>query len=80
MRASRGPLFVTAGTALNVARIQYRRQDLIADEVRSLERKQERDRRRELGQKPDDSRSQPQGDASHPSGRSRFGSLETTNR
>jgi hypothetical protein len=48
------PLFVTAGTALNVARIQYRRQDLIADEVRSLERKQERERRRELEQKPDD--------------------------
>lgn len=48
------PLFVTAGTALNVARIQYRRQDLIADEVRSLERKQERERRRELEQLPDD--------------------------
>ncbi len=48
------PLFVTAGTALSVARIQYRRQDLIADEVRSLERKQERERRRELGQKPDE--------------------------
>jgi hypothetical protein len=48
------PLFVTAGTALNVGRIQYRRQDLIADEVRSLERKQERQRRRELGQQPDD--------------------------
>jgi Domain of unknown function (DUF1707) len=48
------PLFVTAGTALNAARIQYRRQDLVADEVRSLERKQERERRRELGQKPDE--------------------------
>ncbi len=48
------PLFVTAGTVLNVARIQYRRQDLIADEVRSLERKQERERRRELEQLPDD--------------------------
>jgi Domain of unknown function (DUF1707) len=48
------PLFVTAATALNAARIQYRRQDLVADEVRSLERKQERARRRELGQKPDD--------------------------
>ncbi len=47
------PLFVTAGTVLNVARIQYRRQDLIADEIRSLERKQERERRREPGQKPD---------------------------
>ena len=45
---------MTAGTALNAARIQYRRQDLIADEVRSLERKQERERRRELGQKPHD--------------------------
>jgi hypothetical protein len=48
------PLFVTAWTLLNVARIQYRRQDLIADELRSLERKQERERRRELGQQPDD--------------------------
>ncbi len=48
------PLFVTAGTALNAARIQYRRQDLIADELRSLERKQERERRRELEQQPDD--------------------------
>ncbi|MGH3334940.1 MAG: DUF1707 SHOCT-like domain-containing protein [Nocardioides sp.] len=48
------PLFVTAGTALNAARIQYRRQDLIADEVRSLERKQERERRRELEQLPHD--------------------------
>jgi hypothetical protein len=48
------PLFVSAATGLNAARIQYRRQDLIADEVRSLERKQERQRRRELGQQPDD--------------------------
>ena len=48
------PLFVSAFTALNLARIQYRRQDLIADEVRSLERKQEKQRRRELGQPPDD--------------------------
>ena len=48
------PLFVTAGTLLNVARLQYRRQDLIADEVRSLDRKQERERRRELGQWHDD--------------------------
>ena len=48
------PLFVTAATALNVARIQYRREDLITDEVRSLERKQERERRRELEQSPDD--------------------------
>jgi Domain of unknown function (DUF1707) len=48
------PLFVSAFTALSVARIQYRREDLIADEVRSLERKQEKQRRRELGQKPDD--------------------------
>ena len=55
------PLFVTAGTALNAARIQYRRQDLIADEVRSLERKQERERRRELGQKPDDPDEPPSG-------------------
>jgi Domain of unknown function (DUF1707) len=48
------PLFVSAFTALNVARIQYRREDLITDEVRSLERKQEKRRRRELGQQPDD--------------------------
>jgi hypothetical protein len=48
------PLFVTAFTGLNLARIQYRREDLIADGVRSLERKQERDRRRELGQGPDE--------------------------
>jgi Domain of unknown function (DUF1707) len=48
------PLFASAFTALNVARIQYRREDLIADEVRSLERKRERDRRRELGQQRDD--------------------------
>jgi hypothetical protein len=48
------PIFVTLGTALNAARIQYRREDLIADEVRSLERKQERERRRELGQGPDE--------------------------
>lgn len=48
------PLFVTAWTLLNVARIQYRRQDLIADELRSLERKQEKERRRELKQRPDD--------------------------
>jgi hypothetical protein len=48
------PLFASAFTALNVARIQYRREDLIADEVRSLERKRERDRRRELGQQQDD--------------------------
>ena len=54
------PLFASAFTALNVARIQYRREDLIADEVRSLERKRERERRRELGQPPDD----PDGSAS----------------
>jgi hypothetical protein len=48
------PLFASAFTALNVARIQYRREDLIADEVRSLERKRERERRRELGQQPED--------------------------
>jgi hypothetical protein len=47
------PIFVTLGTALRVAQIQYRREDLIADEVRSLEKKQERERRRELGQGPD---------------------------
>jgi Domain of unknown function (DUF1707) len=48
------PLFASAFTALNVARIQYRREDLIADEIRSLERKRERERRRELGTQPDD--------------------------
>jgi hypothetical protein len=48
------PLFASAFTALNVARIQYRREDLIDDEVRSLARKQERQRRRELGQGPDE--------------------------
>jgi hypothetical protein len=48
------PLFASAFTALNVARIQYRREDLIADEVRSLDRKRERERRRELGPQPDD--------------------------
>jgi hypothetical protein len=48
------PLFASAFTALNVARIQYRREDLIADELRSLERKRERERRRELGAGPDD--------------------------
>jgi len=48
------PLFASALTALNVARIQYRREDLIDDEVRSLARKQERQRRRELGQGPDE--------------------------
>ena len=48
------PLFVSAGTLLNVARIQYRRQDLIADTVRSLERKQERERRHELRRPPND--------------------------
>ena len=47
------PLIVSAATLLNLARIQYRREDLIADEVRALERRQERDRRRELGQGPD---------------------------
>lgn len=48
------PLFASAFTALNVARIQYRREDLIADQIRSLERKRERERRRELGPQPDD--------------------------
>jgi Domain of unknown function (DUF1707) len=48
------PLFASAFTALNIARIQYRREDLIADEIRSLERKRERERRRELGTQPDD--------------------------
>jgi hypothetical protein len=48
------PLFASAWTALNIARIQYRREDLIADEIRSLERKRERERRRELGTQPDD--------------------------
>lgn len=48
------PIFVTLGTALRVAQIQYRREDMIADEVRSLEKKQERERRRELGQGPDE--------------------------
>lgn len=47
------PIFVTLGTALRVAQVQYRREDLIADEVRSLEKKQERERRRELGQGPE---------------------------
>lgn len=44
------PLFVSAWTALHAARIQFRRTDMIEDEVRRLERRQERDRRRELGQ------------------------------
>ena len=48
------PLIVTAWTSLNVLRIQFRREDLIAAEVRSLERRQERERRRELRHKPDD--------------------------
>jgi hypothetical protein len=48
------PLFASAWTLLHLARIQYRREDLIADEVRALERRQERDRRRELGEGPDE--------------------------
>jgi Domain of unknown function (DUF1707) len=43
------PLFVSAATALHAGRVQFRRKDLIEDEVRKLERRQERDRRRELG-------------------------------
>jgi Domain of unknown function (DUF1707) len=48
------PLFVSAATALHAGRIQFRRHDLIEDEIRSLERRQERERRRELGQGPDE--------------------------
>ena len=47
------PLFVSAATALHAGRLQFRRKDLIEDEVRKLERRQERDRRRELGRGPE---------------------------
>jgi Domain of unknown function (DUF1707) len=47
------PLYVMLGTGVNVGRVLVQRQDIIDKEVRRLERKAEKARRKELKNKPD---------------------------